>query len=442
MLCTVSIAMEAGRSGSRPTEKAMRKTIVGLDAMRFVLAVYLMVFHTIHDFPEANRHPLIWLTDLGGFSTSSFFILSGFILTYVYVDASGGVRGGARKFLIKRFSEIYPINFIGLILFALVALVSTRPFNSFLLPTLSEGHQLAVQLSTGGATFNWLLNILMLQVWNAGYSSINGPSWSLGCLLFFYLCFPILAPRLANTRRRAIVLIAFWLLFLVTPIALAFIGAYGPLAVGTLAHNPILRIPEFLSGILLYSLYASGRLKWMLGSRRRKAAATALVLLSFLLASYLFATGPLYVLYIIHNGALMPAELTLVALCADASVPRWAERTASRLGNAALSIFALHSALFAIAIKGLKLMSINEPIWRCASHFSACAASAKAVQPSMAFYPIYLIGTVIVAVIFQERCFVPIRTGIRNAFLMPKVPGGMTAAPHLTTRGKTGAERA
>jgi peptidoglycan/LPS O-acetylase OafA/YrhL len=419
----------------------MRKTIVGLDAMRFVLAVYLMVFHTIHVYPQANRHPLIWLADLGGFSTSSFFILSGFILTYVYVDGSAGVRGGARKFLIKRFSEIYPINLIGLILFTLVASVSTRAFNSFLLPTLTEGHQLAVQLSMGGATFNWLLNILMLQVWNAGYSSINGPSWSLGCLLFFYLCFPLLAPRLANMRRRAIALTSFWLLFLIPPITLAVIGAYGPLAVGTLAHNPILRIPEFLSGILLYSLYASGRLKWMLGGRRRKAAAAAFVLLSFLLASYLFAHGPLYLLYLIHNGALMPAELALVALCADASVPRWAERTASRLGNAALSIFALHSALFAIAIKGLKLMTINEPIWRCASHFSACAASAKAVQPSMASYPLYLIFTVIVAVVFQERCFVPMRTAIRKAFLKPKGTGGTTAAPRSESRGATRARK-
>src|SRR5581483_7967246 len=75
-----------------PNGKTMRKTIVGLDAMRFVLAVYLMVFHTISAYPQANRHPLIWLADLGGFSTSSFFILSGFILTYVYVDRSAGVR--------------------------------------------------------------------------------------------------------------------------------------------------------------------------------------------------------------------------------------------------------------------------------------------------------------------------------------------------------------
>ena len=397
----------------------MKKAIVGLDAMRFVLAVYLMVFHTIHEYPQAHRLPFLWLTDLGGFSTSSFFILSGFILTYVYIDGSaGGVYGGTRKFLVKRLSEIYPIHFIGLLLFALVALVSTRPFNSFLLPSLVVGqHQQAIELSAGPATFNWLLNVSLLQVWSGRYSSINGPSWSLGCLLFFYLVFPMLAPRLTKVRRKGIALVAVWLAYLVPPFTMILIGAYGPLAVGTMEHNPLVRIPEFMSGILLYSLYASGHLRWILGSRWRKAAAAAFVLSSFLLASYLFANGPVYLLYIIHNGALLPAELVLVALCADAAVPQWAHRTVSRLGNAALSIFAIHSALFAIAIKGLKLLAINEPIWQCATHFSACAASTKAIEPSMQSYPLYLIVTVVVAVLFQERCFVPIRTAIRRTFL-------------------------
>lgn len=395
----------------------MRKTIVGLDAMRFVLAVYLMVFHTIHAYPEANTLPLIWLTDLGGFATSTFFILSGFILTHVYIDRGVALRGGTRNFLVKRLSEIYPIHFIGLFLFAIVLSVSHRSFDSVLVPSMGRGYQQMIQLSTAPAAFNWLLNILMLQVWDPRYSSINAPSWTLGCLLLFYLCFPLVAPRFTRLRRLALVLIVLWLLYLVPPLTIVLLGAYTPVPVGMIEHNPILRIPEFLSGILLYSLYASGRLSWMLGVRWRKAAAAAFVLASFVLASRLIATGPLAVLYIVHNGALLPAELVLVALCADVSVPRRAHKTVSRLGNAALSIFGIHVALFELAMDGLKLMAIHESISRCASHFSACAASARAIHPSMASYPIYLIATVIAAVLFQERCFVPVRTAIRRALL-------------------------
>lgn len=395
----------------------MRKTIVGLDAMRFVLAVYLMVYHTIHAFPQANNFPLIWLTDLGGVATSSFFIISGFILSYVYIDRDGALRGGPRDFLVKRLSEIYPIHFIGLFLFVFVLLASTRPFDTFLLPSLGRGTQPIVQLSTAPAAFNWVMNILLLQVWDSRYSSINAPSWSLGCLLFFYFCFPVLAPRLANVRRRATALGAVWLLYLVPPITVVLIGTYTPFAVGTIEHNPILRIPEFLGGILLYGLYSSGRLRWMLGSRWRKAAVAVFIAGSFLVASYLVATGPLAFLYIVHNGALMPAELALVALCADARLPQWSHRTISRLGNAALSIFGIHSAVFALTLDGLKLMAIQEPLLQCAAHFSACAATAKASHPSMTFYPLYLVLTVVAAVLFQERCFVPLRTAIRRAFL-------------------------
>jgi hypothetical protein len=35
----------------------------------------------------------------------------------------------------------------------------------------------------------------------------------------------------------------------------------------------------------------------------------------------------------------------------------------------------------------------------------------------MTFYPLYLVLTVVAAVLFQERCFVPLRTAIRRAFL-------------------------
>ena len=154
----------------------MRKTIVGLDAMRFVLAVYLMVFHTISAYPQANTLPLIWILDLGGFATSTFFILSGFILTHVYIERGGALRGGTHNFLVKRLSEIYPIHFIGLFLFILVLSLSHRSFDSFLVPSTGRGDQQLVQLSAAPAMLNWLLNILMLQVWDPRYASINPPS--------------------------------------------------------------------------------------------------------------------------------------------------------------------------------------------------------------------------------------------------------------------------
>jgi len=52
------------------------------------------------------------------------------------------------------------------------------------------------------------------------------------------------------------------------------------------------------------------------------------------------------------------------------------------------SIFAIHSAIFIVMFKALKLAAANESVWQCAAHLSACAASAKGAEPAMASYPV------------------------------------------------------
>jgi hypothetical protein len=217
---------------------------------------------------------------------------------------------------------------------------------------------------------------------------------------------------------------------------------YGPQAVGTIEHNPLLRIPEFLSGCLLYSLYASGRLGWMTRTRYRKTAVTAFIVACFVLASYLVAIGPLSFHYIVHNGALLPAELALIALCADVSVPEWAHGISARLGNAALSIFAIHSAIFMVMSKALKLTASGESIWQCVVHFSACAAKAKAITPAMTSYPLYLLLTIVVSVLFQERCVVPLRSTIRRLLLKPERAEGACASERLENSNNRTAKNA
>ena len=51
--------------------------------------------------------------------------------------------------------------------------------------------------------FNFILQLLMLHAWNPLYLTFNPPLWSISTLFFFYLCFPLLAPRLMRLRPRA-----------------------------------------------------------------------------------------------------------------------------------------------------------------------------------------------------------------------------------------------
>jgi len=395
----------------------MNKKFDALDLLRFALACYLMVFHSIHQYPQSEQLRFIALAGLGGFATSTFFILSGFILTHVYFGWSEALRGGRYAFFVKRLSNLYAIHLIAFALLLLVSLSGTRAHNAFYLLSLDESNVSAQLLPPVQAAINWLANVLLIQAWNPLYSSINPPSWSLSALLFFYFTFPVAAPKLLAAKRPGALAFALWLLYLVPPVIAAAMHWYGPAGVGTILHNPMVRVPEFFLGILTYRLFREHRFDWMTRNSTVRACLAMCVVLSFVAAAQWVAVGPEYSKYVVHNGALTPAEIVLVALCAGVTVPHRFARWSSRLGNAALALFAIHGPIFLVSMKVLKLATMGESPWWCTRHFGACVAASKHIEPSMATYPLYLIGTAVAAVYFQERCVVPLRDWIRARLL-------------------------
>ncbi|WP_035474687.1 acyltransferase family protein [Burkholderia sp. WSM2230] len=389
---------------------------VGLDVLRFALAVYLMVFHSIHQYPQYVTLPLVELANLGGFATSSFFILSGFILAHVYFGRTTELRGGTREFFVKRLSNLYPVHLIALVLVLLVSVAGTRGFNQFALMSLDDDEHF-VTLGATETAVNFLLNLFLLQVWYPLYGSVNPPSWSLATLFFFYLTFPFFAPRLLKASNKYRLLFALWVLYLTAPVVATLMHWYSPIAVGIVMRNPVLRLPEFLVGIVVYGLFREGQLNAIYESRAKIVAALLVFAGSFAVAAWLESHGSLSTRYVVHNGALMPAEVLLVIVFAGLAVPSRFAALSTRLGNSALSIFAIHVPVFLVLMKVLKLLSIGKsPLW-CASHFSECVAASKEVIPGMATYPLYLIGTVIAAVYFQERLVAPLRDWIRSRLL-------------------------
>lgn len=396
--------------------EVMMNKFVGLDVLRFALAVYLMVFHSIHQYPQYVTLPFVELANLGGFATSSFFILSGFILAHVYFGRSVELRGGTREFFVKRLSNLYPVHLIALVLVLLVSAAGTRGYQQFAIMSLDDAEHY-VTLGPTETAINFVLNLFLLQVWNPLYGSVNPPSWSLATLFFFYLAFPFFAPRLLKARNKHRLLLILWVLYLVPPVFATLMHWYGPAAVGIVTRNPVLRLPEFLGGIVLYGLFREGHLTAIHRSGMKLAAALLVFGGSFAAAAWFESHGSINTRYLVHNGALMPAELLLVAVFAGLSVPSRFAALSTRLGNSALSLFAIHVPIFLVMMKVLKLLSIGKsPLW-CASHFSECVAASKEVIPSMATYPLYLIGTVIAAVYFQERLVAPLRDWIRGRFL-------------------------
>jgi hypothetical protein len=181
------------------------------------------------------------------------------------------------------------------------------------------------------------------------------------CRIIDRLVFPIAAPRL----------IAIWALYLVPPVVFSLMQWYGPAAVGTNMRNPLLRLPEFLGSIVLYGMYREGRLDWIDANAGRKCAVIVFIGACFVSGAWLKSAVHLYWRYVIHTGALMPAEICLITLCAYTKIPARIEPLSSRRGNAALFIFAIHLPIFDAMMKAVS------PI-QCEAHFSACALAPRA----------------------------------------------------------------
>ena len=92
-----------------------------LTGLRFVAALLVVVHHVMRHFrpgivPTDAQDPVIAVFERllyavlyeGGIAVDFFFVLSGFILTYNYVNQAGGQRVSGPGFYIARIARIYP----------------------------------------------------------------------------------------------------------------------------------------------------------------------------------------------------------------------------------------------------------------------------------------------------------------------------------------------
>ncbi|MCS0496421.1 acyltransferase [Ancylobacter sp. MQZ15Z-1] len=120
-----------------------------------------------------------------------FFVLSGFILTYVYAEVEGADE--LKRFYLARFARVWPLHlatFLAAVVFAVNA--------SF------PSHAVTATVSA--------LNLALLQSWVPTASvaySFNSVSWSLSNELFFYALFPLLRRNLARSWHWKLLLSLF-----------------------------------------------------------------------------------------------------------------------------------------------------------------------------------------------------------------------------------------
>lgn len=405
----------------------MRQTgqehFIGLEWLRFLLGLYVVIFHTLHNYSQQNLPIIKELTGLGFFATSTFFILSGFLLSHIYCRR-GELREPALSFWSRRFANLYPLHIFSLLLTIVVIFLISHlgmpPDDSkaslrFVVYDTNQDmtgisrSSLEHWMSNAELLFNSGLQLLMLQAWNPLYLTFNPPLWSVSTLFFFYLTFPFLAPRLARLQHKAFWLGLLMLVYLIPPLLVIAHGDYGIPFTGILHRNPLIRLPEFLAGILTYGLFRSAKDQARTLSTTQILAMLSAVLAGFLGAAWL-VTGKPYWYYLLHNGLLLPAQAMLVYLCAllpafkRCSLLHWSQR----LGAASLPLFVLHVPAFILFSRGEKLLSVATA--QCFNLWPQCAIKAAEHPLSISLYPLFLLLLVALCVWVQESAVRPTRT--------------------------------
>jgi peptidoglycan/LPS O-acetylase OafA/YrhL len=200
----------------------------------------VVIFHFGHDEPFFPAS----LTHFGYEAVTFFFVLSGFILTYVHIEAGPPQRLNvtAREFLISRIARIAPAYLAGLALAA--------PFFFYS----------ALKLDTSLFIAGVVLVPFMAQAWYPPAALLwNLPAWSLSNELLFYAAYPILWRTLGKMAGGTILFLAFGAIVLVE----AFRGLLADLD-SVAWHNfrayfPLLNLPQFVFGIGLAGIFISGR---------------------------------------------------------------------------------------------------------------------------------------------------------------------------------------
>jgi peptidoglycan/LPS O-acetylase OafA/YrhL len=213
-----------------------------LTSLRFFAALWVVLYTYIHELQGALAVPLL---DKGYLGVDLFFILSGFILSYVYLEAFGEKRFDYGKFVVHRLARVYPLH------------IATLGF-TLLLVTVAA----LKGITLDGNAANWAAlpaHLTLTQAWGlAPTASFNHPSWSISAEWLAYLCFPAVAALAWPLRNRPLLAIGLAVAFLVV-LNTAFAAIAGfPLTKATFHWGALRIVPTFLLGSALYLAWRSG----------------------------------------------------------------------------------------------------------------------------------------------------------------------------------------
>lgn len=316
-----------------------------LTSLRFFAAL-MIVFHHAESMLQLRHTGVNW-----GQGVSFFFVLSGFILAYVYPRLASPAE--ATRFLRARFARIWPAHAAAFVI-------------GFLL----------VPYAWDGATA--LANLSLVHAWipmSAYYFSYNGVSWSVSTEAFFYVVFPLLILGWRRTwawKLAGAAAVTATMLWLVQRLGLPEYGgptgASGHVATahGLVYIHPATRLFEFVLGMAVSTLWQRWRrplpfaVATLLEVGALLACAFNMTHGTDLLQAWPGGDAPMAArLWVAHSGSLFAFAL-LIGVMANGggAISRALSRPAWVLaGEISFSMYLLHYMLMFEVARALPLLT-------------------------------------------------------------------------------------
>ena len=189
----------------KPTPSADK--LLGLEALRFVAAFAVLIWHYQHfayiaDTPVdlVNSRlpfyvPLYPFYEAGRYGVWIFWCVSGFIFFWKYRDAISDRSMPGWTFLVFRFSRLYPLHFVTLII---VAVLQSAYFGQ-------HGYFFVYQ---DNDVRHFVLQIFMASKWGLERGdSFDGPIWSISVEILVYILFFLMLRFVARSALVNVVVI-------------------------------------------------------------------------------------------------------------------------------------------------------------------------------------------------------------------------------------------
>lgn len=288
-----------------------------LTGLRGLAAYAVLIGHAILFGTQSLALPTLrgYAEFISYFGISLFFVLSGFVIYYNYLDAfrTQGFGRAAYRFLAARFARLYP-------LYALIILVSSTALPT---PQFVE-HPIA-----------GLAYLTLTQSWFNTANAIFPPAWTISTEWFFYLAFMLAAPVVVRARfiNPLILLVPFlviaWMLIYrvfehradlnaLVPAVFFHNASYNfPLEYWIWYVSPYVRIMEFIAGAMACAIFLrSCGGDWI---TRRGCVVMELSALAWsLFAIHAGATGTLGSLGPVSTNFMFAPALVVILLCGSA----------------------------------------------------------------------------------------------------------------------------